>query len=48
MKEIYKNDDMDILLSALSNAFQCDVTLYQYRGNVILVDKFKPGRVESI
>ena len=39
---------MDILPSALSNAFQCDVTLYQYRGNVILVDKFKPGRVESI
>ena len=47
IKEIYKNHDKDILLSALSNAFQCDVTLYQYRGNVILVDKSKPGRVES-
>ena len=47
MKKIYKNHDKDILLSALSNTFQCDVTLYQYRGNVILVDKLKPGRVES-
>ena len=35
-------------MSALSNMFQCNVTLYQYRGNVILVDKLKPGRVESI
>ena len=34
IKRIYKNDDTDILLSALSNAFQCDVTLYQYRGNI--------------
>ena len=39
---------INILLSALSNTFQCDVTLYQYCGNVILVDKLKPGRVESI
>ena len=38
----------DILLSALSNTFQCDVTLYQHRGHVILVDNLKPGRVESI
>ena len=28
MKKIYKNYDMDILLSALSNEFQCDVALY--------------------
>ena len=48
MKKMYKNDDMDILLSTLSNAFQSEVTLYQYRGNVKLVDKLKPGRVESI
>ena len=34
IKRIYKNDDTDILLSALSNAFPCDVTLYQYRGNI--------------
>ena len=34
IKRIYKNDDTDILLSALSNEFQCDVTLYQYRGNI--------------
>ena len=39
---------INILLSALSNTFQCDVTLYQYRGNVILAHKLKPGRVESI
>ena len=47
IKKIYKDHNKDILLSALSNAFQCDVTLYQYRGNVILADKLKPGRVES-
>ena len=39
---------INILLSALSNTFQCDVTLYQYGGNVILADKLKPGRVERI
>ena len=39
---------INILLSALSNTFQCDVTLYQYRGNVILAHKLKPGRIESI
>ena len=38
---------MDILLCSLSNAFQRDATLYQNRGNFILVDKLKPGRVES-
>ena len=37
-----------MLLSTLSNTLQCDVTLYQYRRNVILFDKLKPGRIESI
>ena len=37
-----------MLLSTLSNTFQCDVTLYQYRRNVLLFDKLTPGRIESI
>ena len=48
IKKIYKIDDLDILLSALSNAFQSDVTPYQYHRNIILVDKPKPGYVEGI
>ena len=48
MKVDLKDYLISMLLSTLSNTFQCDVTLYQYRRNVILFDKLKPGRIESI
>ena len=48
MKVDLKDYLISMLLSTLSNTLQCDVTLYQYRRNVILFDKLKPGRNESI
>ena len=48
MKVDLKDYLISMLLSTLSNTFQCDVTLYQYRRNVILFDKLKPGCIESI
>ena len=35
-ENIYRKDDMDILLNALANAYRCKVILYQYRNQSII------------
>ena len=46
-ENIYREDDMDILLNALPNGYHCKVILYQYRNQSIILDTISPGRVES-
>ena len=46
-EKIYREDDMDILLNALANAYRCKVILYQYRNQSIVLDTISPGPVES-
>ena len=46
-EKMYREDDMDILLNALANAYHCKVILYQYKNQSSIVDTISPGRVES-
>ena len=46
-EKIYREDDMDILLNSIFNAYRCSVILYQYRNQSIIVDTMSPGCVES-
>lgn len=44
VNRIYAQDDMDLLVNALCNAFYADAVIYQLQDNHILVNRYKPGR----